>query len=716
MENSNYFLGRREDDWMSGRAYSITFIVTQDCNLRCKYCYEVNKNSKNKMTFDVAKQAIDYILSNPQIFKQKGCVFDFIGGEPLLEIDLIDKICDYIKLRLYKEDHEWFSNMRFTITTNGTLYNDEKVQKFIKKNKDILHIAVTIDGIKEKHDLNRVYADGRGSYEDVAKNIPLWIKQFPNAGTKVTFSSPDLKYLKDSIIHLWNMGIKTVPANVVYEDVWKPGDDLIFENQLKELADYVIENKLWDSYNTTLFEEYIGRPIEGEMLKENHCGSGNMLAIDSKGNFFPCLRYAEFSLGKKPQYIIGNIKDGFNFDKIRPFAEVNYESQSDEECLNCGVATGCGYCQALNYDTLGTNFKRVKHICKMHKARCRANEYYWGRVREELGVVRNVDPCKNYLYFITDDNCVEYCNYYSLKEENLMPEDVIKKGLEFAERNLYQPVILNSKNNKNIINFNKYSILDRTEIYENGTDFSQNNKDKFEVVNSSNINKEVKGNICVLSLDANEIDKLYEYTKLLFGKCDRINFNLKYSDKKLDLKLYEEQLSKVSELIYETIEEKYVLKQFNKLTDDFFNKSMDNCGAGEHNFALAPNGKIYICPRAYFENKDNYIGDLENGINQEEISIYKFKNSRGCKDCTTYHCDRCVCLNEKFTNEANIPSFIQCSIGNLEKRISGELAKKVNALGYGIIDKDSKVLEDVKNDIEEKFAKLPYTASYFNEI
>ena len=79
---------------------TITFIVTKDCQLACKYCYLVGKNTKERMSWDVAQHTIDYILDNEQneIFDYESVVFDFIGGEPFLEIDLIDKICDYIKV------------------------------------------------------------------------------------------------------------------------------------------------------------------------------------------------------------------------------------------------------------------------------------------------------------------------------------------------------------------------------------------------------------------------------------------------------------------------------------------------------------------------------------------------------------------------------------------------------------------------------------------
>ena len=46
----------------------ITFIVTKDCQLACKYCYLVGKNNKERMSFTVAKKAVDYILQNPEIF------------------------------------------------------------------------------------------------------------------------------------------------------------------------------------------------------------------------------------------------------------------------------------------------------------------------------------------------------------------------------------------------------------------------------------------------------------------------------------------------------------------------------------------------------------------------------------------------------------------------------------------------------------------------
>ena len=121
------------EGWQEGVAKNITFIVTKDCQLACKYCYLVGKNSKERMTWEVAKNSVDYILDREGEFTEGAVIWDFIGGEPFLEIELIDKICDYIKTELFRRDHHWFNSYRFSFSTNGINYHEEKVQNFIKK-------------------------------------------------------------------------------------------------------------------------------------------------------------------------------------------------------------------------------------------------------------------------------------------------------------------------------------------------------------------------------------------------------------------------------------------------------------------------------------------------------------------------------------------------------------------------------------------------------
>lgn len=148
-EKKSYLLGTYDARWQEGTSKNITFIVTEDCQLRCRYCYLHRKNNSNKMSFEVAVSAIDYFLKERDIFNEKAVVLDFIGGEPFLEIDLIDRICDYFILKTGELGHPWSGNYRFNFSTNGLMYGDERVQEFIRKNKEHLNIGVTIDGTKK---------------------------------------------------------------------------------------------------------------------------------------------------------------------------------------------------------------------------------------------------------------------------------------------------------------------------------------------------------------------------------------------------------------------------------------------------------------------------------------------------------------------------------------------------------------------------------------
>lgn len=384
--------------WQEGMAKNITFIVTKDCQLACKYCYLVGKNIKERMSWETAKSFIDFVLSKEDEFREESVVWDFIGGEPFLEIELIDKICDYLKLRMFELNHHWFNSYRFSFSTNGINYHTPEVQKFIKKNLDHLSIGITIDGTEKKHDMNRVWkqpkADEngltlpseRGSYKDVVKNIPLWLEQFPYGGTKVTISSPDIPYIKESVLHLYSLGIKQVNINVVFEDVWNEGDDKLFEDQLMQLADAIIDNGYYQDYACSFFSEHIGKPLNPVTDNQNWCGAGRMLSVDAAGNLYPCTRFAQYSLRNKKAIIIGNIKYGINQNLLRPFLTLDRTTQSPQKCLDCEVASGCAWCQGENYDAAKTNtiYERSTAICLMHKARVRANNYYWNKLYRKL--------------------------------------------------------------------------------------------------------------------------------------------------------------------------------------------------------------------------------------------------------------------------------------------------------------------------------------------
>lgn len=664
-------------------AKSITFCVTEDCNLACKYCYMIGKNTKNKMSFQVAKKAVDYILSNRDYFNDEAVVWEFIGGEPFIEIDLIDRISDYIKQQMYLLNHPWFDAYRFNFSSNGLLYDTPKVQKYIWKNRGHISIGISIDGNKIKHDLQRVKKDGSGSFDDIIKNVPLWLSQFPEATTKATFSHDDLPYLKDSVIELWNMGIINVAANLVFEDVWVDGDDIIFENQLKELADYTIENKLYYDYSVRFFDPHVGNPLTEDDLNSNYCGAGKMLAIDCKGNFYPCIRFYDISLSNKRGYRIGDIYNGINQDRLRPFHALTLKNQSKEECINCEIGKGCSWCNGCNYDFADTDtiFQRATFICKMHKANVRANEYFWNKFSETTGLLSEKERLKNdsvgmqraenqhkFMYIMTEDNIIPHCNYRNTKGfGSKMDKTLLEKSLEFCRNNDFIPVFLGEQ--KYTKDFkNHFSIVNAY-----GECVSKNSVVIFDNCSKPCLDAQ---NNCILLVRPDQISNLDRFTEILISSNERINIILEDIETWTEdhLKLYELQLEQIAEKTAECYRKDNPI-EINVLTDLWDLIEMCNCDAGQCNYTIAPNGKIYYCPAFYFNNPQCYVGTLDSGINIKNLQLMDIDHSIYCSSCDVYSCRRCKFLNQSLTGEINIPSRIQCLVSHMERKISMKLQR-----------------------------------------
>ena len=712
-----YTVGTQMESWNGGTSQSLTFIVTEDCNLRCKYCYITHKSSNKRMSFDVAKKFIDYVFSGT-LRLQESVTLDFIGGEPLLEIDLIDKICDYFKLKSYLVGSPWYWNYRISICTNGVNYSDKRIQDFIKKNEEKVGITITIDGIKEKHDLQRVFPDGSGSYDVIKKNVDIWKHQFVGS-TKVTFASDDLKYLKDSVINLWEEGIPEVAANVVFEDVWREGDDQLFESQLKELADYILDNRLFDKYVCTLFDDSIGEPYTEDILSQTSCGAGKMLAVGVDGKLYPCMRYCSYSLNEKEEYVIGNVDEGIDFDKVRPFQTVTYKLQSDDECLKCPVAKGCSFCQGFNYDVAdtATNFQRAKFICKMHKARVRANNYYFAKLYNKYGIQRqnyaNEEMTMNFL--LTDDfvSCCTQSNKNAANfSEILMEKDIILSGLRYAEEHFYKPVFIHSNNSNTFISydeFEKYRILHIVPFryYKKA---KQVYKDVLPVINMEEIDElildEEIDNV-VFNVRKEDVDRLSMAISVLWENVKRFNINILDLDYSFDLKKYENELNKIKDLVVKDINTHQGLrKEINVLTDILLLEEHANCAAGEKNITLAPDGNLYICPAFYSDESESPIGNLAEGLaNMKNAHLYTQEYAPVCSVCDAYHCVECIYHNKKKTKEVNVPASIQCKKSYVERkvaRIIQEECKDVisfpnKIVGEDCVDPIKKVIEKLDN-------------------
>ena len=649
---------------------SVTFCVTEECNLRCKYCYMIHKNSFKRMSFETAKKAVDFVLS--QSFEEKGVAWEFIGGEPTLEMKLIDQITDYIKLKMYELNHPWFNNFYFSIGTNGVLYDSPEVQAYIKKNISHLSFSITLDGTKEKQNLQRVYADGTGSYDDVVKNIPLWLAQFPNSTTKVTFASEDLKYLKDSIIHLWNMGMKIVPANIVFEDVWKAGDEAIFRNQLMSLADYIIDNHLWEDYSVRFFDPVCGLPLSKEAKSMNCCGSGQMIAIDCEGNLYPCIRFLDFCMPNSsvPLLKSGNITDGFNSTVLDMFKKLSLDIKNDGECRECPIAGDCFACTGNDYCYSSPHniFSRTKYHCSMHKAQAEANDYFWDKLS---GYINEPSPREiqrrqvyletgftadgtRLLYIMLDDAIPSFCMYESNKRQHtIMSPETFEQCLSFARKNYMLPVFVGDPESYLAkSNWNQYFVV--IDVYDTPEKI---NKYSFQtpipIITPETVDTPISAQAAILMINKQSVKKLYSLIKKCGNRFSKINITIQDLDTwdDDDILKFHTQLVEIRD---HHLNDNVVINAI----QDSLNPNV-GCAAGTKSWAVSPSGSLYICPAFYYSDEES-IGDVFSGMKEYDKGIFGKKN-RECSQCKVPYCKKCFSINKKCSMAVNIPAKIQCT-------------------------------------------------------
>lgn len=384
------------NDWMlklfpefSNMAKTVTFQVTDKCNLACTYCYQINKGVR-RMSFETAKKLVDALLEDdPKLNNyvtledSPALILEFIGGEPFLEVDLIDKIVDYFRMRAIELNHPWGTRFAISFSSNGTLYFDEKVQNFIQKNFDIISLSITVDGTKELHDKCRVFPDGSPSYYLAHTAANDWMSRGYRMGTKITLSPDNVMYINECLQSIMADGHNEIFMNTVFEDVWSAKDCTIIYDECKRFTEWFKENHDPDDFYCSFFEPICGQPM-CVTDDQNWCGGvGQMLAMDPDGFLYPCIRYMESSVGNKVvPYRIGHIDYGIfqrpdECERKDCMECVGRRSQSTDECFYCPIASQCAWCSAYNYQMTGTVNKRMTASCQAHKARALATVFFW---------------------------------------------------------------------------------------------------------------------------------------------------------------------------------------------------------------------------------------------------------------------------------------------------------------------------------------------------
>ncbi len=149
------------------KMYTLALNVTQQCNLRCKYCYVENPGSQPVMNDKTARKAVDFITKCDDI---DGFGISFYGGEPLLNFPVIQSAIEYASK---VGEEKGFPEVTYHVVTNGTLLTDEMIDFFTDFKIDVM---LSIDGPAKIHDAMRVTPDGKGTHAVVSAALQKLIE------------------------------------------------------------------------------------------------------------------------------------------------------------------------------------------------------------------------------------------------------------------------------------------------------------------------------------------------------------------------------------------------------------------------------------------------------------------------------------------------------------------------------------------------------------
>jgi len=339
--------------------------VAHTCNLNCSYCFASQgkyQGDRALMSFDVGKQAFDFLIANSGT--RRNLEVDFFGGEPMMNFDVVKQLVAYA--RSVEKEHN--KNFRFTFTTNGMLL-DEDVMDFL--NAEMSNVVLSLDGRKEVNDHFRKDYAGNGSYDTIVPKFQRLVQKRggKNYYVRGTFTHNNVDFTND-LFHMADLGFTELSMEPV---VCPPGDPYaltdedmpkIFE-QYEILAKEMIKRK--KAGNGFTFYHYMLDLKNGPCIYKRitGCGSGTeYMAVTPWGELYPCHQFVG-----DPKYSLGNVWDGVTNTAVQDeFRSCNAYARPD--CKDCWAKLYCsGGCAANSYHSTGSISGVYRYGCELFKKR-----------------------------------------------------------------------------------------------------------------------------------------------------------------------------------------------------------------------------------------------------------------------------------------------------------------------------------------------------------
>lgn len=198
----------------------IMIFPTQDCNLKCWYCYESHVRN-SRMNSDIIQCSVKAIKKVIDLKKPESLMLGFFGGEPLLDFDKIAYPLS-LEVKQYAEER----SVRFAtfIVTNASLIDDKMISTLPDINP---MLQITLDGNREKHNCVRIWKkDNTGSYDTIIDAITKlsWslkneFSEDPSITVRINYDNQTLRYADEIIRDLEDANKHNLIVH--FERVWQ---------------------------------------------------------------------------------------------------------------------------------------------------------------------------------------------------------------------------------------------------------------------------------------------------------------------------------------------------------------------------------------------------------------------------------------------------------------------------------------------------------------
>jgi uncharacterized protein len=316
---------------------AISLAIAQKCNLGCSYCYaqqgDFGTRAKN-MAVETGIAAVDLMFASNTGSNKMNLAF--LGGEPLTNRPALQEVTCYAHNKATEEAKE----IRFSITTNGTLLNDDDAVFFERFG---FAVTISIDGIGSAHDRLRPFKGGQGSYERIMKNVKplLEIQKNMQVSARVTVTPSNLGISK-TLDELLGLGFHSVGFSPMLsspsgkEEMDASSLEVMLENMIhcgRQFEKSVINGKRYAFSNMTNALREIHRGTH----RPYPCGAGaGYLGVSADGELAACHRFVEDDKGH-----FGNVERGIDLNKQRAWLSERHVHRQ-EPCKSCWAKYLCG--------------------------------------------------------------------------------------------------------------------------------------------------------------------------------------------------------------------------------------------------------------------------------------------------------------------------------------------------------------------------------------